>query len=49
VSDPELVKQVFAADEETLHFGERGPFGAILGPTRCWRSMAISMSSSASS
>jgi cytochrome P450 len=32
VADPDLIKQVFAADEDTLHFGERGPFGAVLGP-----------------
>jgi cytochrome P450 len=32
VSDPELIKLVFAADEDTLHFGEGSPFGAVLGP-----------------
>jgi hypothetical protein len=32
VSDPALIKQVFAADEETLHFGENSPFASTLGP-----------------
>jgi cytochrome P450 family 138 len=32
VADPALIKQVFAADEETLHFGEGSPFGSTLGP-----------------
>ena len=32
VGDPALVKQVFAADEDTLHFGEGSPFGSTLGP-----------------
>jgi len=32
VADPALIKQVFAADEDTLHFGEGSPFGSTLGP-----------------
>jgi hypothetical protein len=32
VSDPALIKQVFAADEDTLHFGENSPFASTLGP-----------------
>jgi cytochrome P450 len=32
VADPALIKQVFAADEDTLHFGDNSPFGATLGP-----------------
>ena len=32
VSDPELIKQVFAAPADTLHFGEDSPLGAVLGP-----------------
>jgi hypothetical protein len=32
ISDPALIKQVFAADEDTLHAGESSPFAATLGP-----------------
>ena len=32
VSDPALVKQVFAADQDTLYAGEQSPLRAVLGP-----------------
>jgi cytochrome P450 len=31
VGSPELVKQVFAADPQTLHFGEPNPLGRVIG------------------
>lgn len=32
VASPDLVKQVFAADAETLHFGDPNPLGRVIGP-----------------
>src|SRR5260370_13635554 len=32
VTSPELVKQVFAGDGETLHFGAPNPLGRVIGP-----------------
>jgi len=32
VGSPELVKQVFAADAQTLHFGAPNPLGRVIGP-----------------
>jgi cytochrome P450 len=32
VGSPELVKQVFAADSKTVHFGDPNPLGRVIGP-----------------